>query len=59
MYNRFSGAISHSAVICSAPSGGSGIYTKSKIGGLGVYMAPLSELKMSYSCDNYDVYRIN
>ena len=34
-------------------------YSKSKIGGLGVYMAPLSELKMYYSCDNYDVYRIN
>lgn len=59
MYNRKSGAIAHSAVIRQTPSGSTGTYTVSKIGGCGLYIAPLSELKSYYSCDNYDVYRKN
>ena len=30
-----------------------------KLGGCGLYVAPLSELKLYYSSDNYDVYRTN
>lgn len=59
MYNKTTGNIARSAVISKTPSGSTGIYTVSKIGGCGLYKAPLSELKTYYSCDNYDVYRTN
>lgn len=56
MYNS-SGALVHSALMCATPSGSSGTYTISKIGGRGLYRAPLSELMTYYSCSNYSVYR--
>ena len=59
MYDRKTGAINHSAIIRQTPSGSTGIYTRSKLGGRGLYVAPLSELKLYYSSDNYDVYRTN
>lgn len=57
MYNS-SGALVHSAVVCPTPSGGSGIYTVSKIGGKGLYRAPLSELMTYYCSTSYLVYRV-
>lgn len=59
MYNKDTGAIVHSAIIRQTPSGSTGIYTVSKLGGRGLYIAPLSELELYYYCDNYDVYRTN
>lgn len=56
MYNS-SGKLVHSAVVCSGPSGSTGIYTTSKIGGRGLYVAPLSELQTYYSSSSYAVYR--
>lgn len=57
MYNE-SGELVHSAVVCATPSGESGVYTISKLGGRGLYKAPLSELSTYYSCKSYRVYRI-
>lgn len=57
MYNS-SGALVHSAVICPTPSGCYGTYTVSKIGGKGLYRAPLTELMTYYCCTSYLVYRV-
>lgn len=56
MYNS-SGALVHSALMCATPSGSLGTYTISKIGGRGLYRAPLSELMTYYGCSTYSVYR--
>lgn len=56
MYNS-SGVIVHSAIVCPTPSGGSGEYTVSKMGGRGLYRAPLSEVMSYYLCTSYSVYR--
>ena len=56
MYNT-SGNIAHSAIVTTTPSGNTGIYTTSKIGGRALYRAPLSELMTYYSCNSYSVYR--
>lgn len=58
MYNKNTGALVHSAVICEAPAGATEPYTMSKYGGCGLYVAPLSGVLMYYTSENYDVYRL-
>lgn len=54
MYKRYTGELQHSAIIYETSSN-----TVSKLGGRGLYIAPLSELMNYYGCDNYKVYRKN
>lgn len=52
-----SGDLRHSAKVSSTPTGTSYVETISKIGGKGLYVAPLSELMIYYNCTTYYVYR--
>ncbi|MCR4960471.1 MAG: hypothetical protein K6A74_03385 [Lachnospiraceae bacterium] len=53
-----SAGIAHSAVVCETPSGKTGLYAVSKIGGLALYRSPVSELMNYYSCKTFKKYRI-
>ena len=57
-YDNNTNAINHSAVVISTPAGATGIYVRSKIGGMALYDSPLSEVATYYNAlSNYNVYR--